>query len=117
MGEFASAADLDKELLHVSQATADLEGKFLSVTEVLLVTINSVSVLLRFSFLFSQRFLLGDTVDCICKDVHVCDSQSNLALLIGKCFQSKEKPHPILSLVITFSSFTIIENYIWCISS
>lgn len=48
MGEFASAADLDKELLHVSQTTADAEGKFMSVTEVLPVSINSVSLLLGF---------------------------------------------------------------------
>lgn len=43
MGEFASAADLDKELLHVAQTTADLEGKFMSVTDVPPVSINPVS--------------------------------------------------------------------------
>lgn len=110
--------DLEKELLHVSQTTADLEGKFTSVTEFLPVSTNTVPVLLRFYFLFSQRLLLGDFKSQLTAcAVHVSDSQSNLALLIGKGFQSKEKHHPILSLVITFSSFTVIKNYIWCISS
>lgn len=35
MEGFASGADPDKELLHASQTAADLEGKFMSVTEVL----------------------------------------------------------------------------------
>lgn len=60
MEGFASGADPDKELLHASQTAADLEGKFMSVTEVLPVSINTLSVLLRFYFLFSQRLLLGD---------------------------------------------------------
>lgn len=88
MGEFASAAGAATYFTNSSRSWRQVH-----VCHWLLpVRINGVSVLLGFYILFSDFFMFFTITGCICKDAHVSDIRSNLAPLIGKCFQSKEKP-------------------------